>query len=95
MAQQNDDLTNAISSLSVDEMTRISNEYETIFSWDIKKQTGDCGNLMLNLIDKIREKYDIILDKDNAFSLNRSLVVILIKTYGNNIILLNIIINYG
>lgn len=49
----------------------IENDYETIFSWKIKQQTGICQNLMVNFIDKIHEKCEIIIVEDDAFNLNR------------------------
>lgn len=52
------------------QLRKIENEYESIFSWNIQKLTGVKQNLMMNLIDKVREKQEII-DKDNEFNLNR------------------------
>lgn len=85
MASQPDDLSDVMSTLSVNNplielelsdqvqsnLSIIENDYETIFSWNIKQQTGTCQNLMLNFIDKIREKYEMIIDEDNVFNLNR------------------------
>lgn len=52
-------------------LDQIKNDYESIFSWDIKQHTGISQNLMMNLINTIREKCEIIVDKDNMFNLNR------------------------
>lgn len=52
-------------------LNKIKTDYESIFSWDIKQLTGINQNLMLNLIDRIKEKCEMIVDKDNAFNLNR------------------------
>lgn len=53
------------------QLRKIENEYESIFSWNIQKLTGINQNLMMNLIDKVREKQEMIIDKDNEFNLNR------------------------
>lgn len=52
-------------------LDQIKNDYESVFSWDVKQHTGISQNLMINLIDKVREKCEIIVDKDNMFNLNR------------------------
>lgn len=52
-------------------LLQIENNYEGIFSWEVKKLTGINQNLMMNLIDKIREECDLVVDKENAFNLNR------------------------
>jgi len=62
--------------LGLDDSTRtklrkIENGYESIFSWDIQQLTGVKQNLMMNLIDKVREKQEMIIDKDDEFNLNR------------------------
>ncbi|XP_022179430.1 uncharacterized protein LOC111040046 isoform X1 [Myzus persicae] len=53
------------------QLRKIENDYESIFSWDIQQLTGVNQNLMMNLIDKIREKQEMIMDKDDEFNLNR------------------------
>lgn len=52
-------------------LEQIKNDYESIFSWDIKQRTGMRQNLMMNLIDRTRENCEIIVDKDNVFNLNK------------------------
>ncbi|CAI6350792.1 unnamed protein product [Macrosiphum euphorbiae] len=86
MAGYVDQLSDAMGALSFDndhwnelgldnsirtQLRKIENEFESIFSWDIQKLTGINQNLMLNLIDKIREKQEMIIDKDDEFNLNR------------------------
>jgi len=53
------------------QLKKIENCYESIFSWDIQKLTGVNQNLMMNLIDKVREKQEMIIHKDDEFNLNR------------------------
>jgi len=53
------------------QLRKIENDYESIFSWDIQKLTGINQNLLMNLIDKVREKQEMIIDKDEEFNLNR------------------------
>jgi len=57
------------------QLRKIEKDYESIFSWDIQQLTGVNQNLMMNLIDKIREKQEMIIDKDNEFNLNRYLFI--------------------
>jgi len=57
------------------QLRKIEKDYESIFSWDIQQLTGVNQNLMMNLIDKIHEKQEMIIDKDNEFNLNRYLSV--------------------
>lgn len=57
------------------QLRKIEKDYESIFSWDIQQLTGVNQNLMMNLIDKIREKQEMIIDKDNEFNLNKYLSV--------------------
>lgn len=52
-------------------LNEIENDYESIFSWDIKRLTGISQNLMSEVIDVAREKLEIIMVKDNVFNLNR------------------------
>jgi len=86
MAGYVDQLSDAMGALSFDndhwnelgldnsirtQLRKIENEFESIFSWDIQKLTGINQNLMMNLIDKIREKQEMIIDADDEFNLNR------------------------
>lgn len=87
MAAHNKDLCNAMDVLSIDndaclkqlglnddqqsKLKEIVNDYESIFSWDIKRLTGNSQNLMVNHVDKIREKCEMILCKDDEFNLNK------------------------
>jgi len=90
MAVNDDHLTDAMAALSVNDdhrkeldlddivqtqLIKIKNNYESIFSWDIQRLTGDNEYRMLNLVDKVRGKLEIITDldgcKDDGFSLNR------------------------
>jgi len=53
------------------QLKKIENDYESIFSWDIQKLTGANQNLMMNIIDKVREKQEMIMDNAGEFNLNR------------------------
>lgn len=53
------------------QLNKIENNYESVFSWDIKRLTGIKQNLMMDLVEKIREKQELIIDKDDEFNLNR------------------------
>lgn len=54
------------------QLMKIKNDYETVFSWNIKQLTGaNNQNLMLNLVDKIRDKFDMIIGTDNEFNINK------------------------
>jgi len=74
------DLPNAMGALSVDDnrwkelglddnirtqLRKIENDYESIFSWNIKQLTGANQNLMTNLIDNIRGQLEIITVMDS------------------------------
>jgi hypothetical protein len=52
------------------QLKEIENNYESIFSWDIQQLTGG-KHLKFNLIDKVREQIEMIIDKDNEYNLNR------------------------
>lgn len=52
-------------------LLQIENAFESIFSWEVKKITGTNQNLMMNLIDKVQEKCEMVIDKENVFNLNR------------------------
>lgn len=56
-------------------LIKIENEYESIFSWDIQRLTGVNRNLMMNLIDKVREQKSIstgmTANKDDEFNFIR------------------------
>ncbi|KAE9528198.1 hypothetical protein AGLY_012620 [Aphis glycines] len=86
MARYDDPLNNAIGALSIDDdrwiklgldhkirtqLSEIENNYESIFSWDIQKLTGVNLCRKLNLIDKIRDKQEMIITMDDEFDLNR------------------------
>lgn len=87
MAAHNKDLCDAMDHLSIDNDVRLKqlglnndqrsklkeilNGYDSIFSWDIKQLTGNSQNLMANLVDKMREKCEMILLKDDEFNLNK------------------------
>lgn len=86
MAGYDDPLNDAIGALSVGDdhwielgldnkirkqLNEIKNNYESIFSWDIQKLTGVNLCMQLNLIDKIRDKQEIITAMDDEFDLNR------------------------
>jgi len=56
------------------QLIKIENDYESIFSWSIKKLTGVNQNVMTNLIDDVRGQLEVItvmFDKDDKFNLNR------------------------
>lgn len=60
----------------LDDATRTASKeleqnYESIFFWKIKELTGDSQNLLLNVIYNVKEKYDMIVDKENAFNLTK------------------------
>lgn len=87
MAAHSKDLCDAMDGLSIDndvhlkqlglnndqlsKLKEIVNDYDSIFSWDIKRLTGNSQNLMANLIDKMREKCEMLLHKDDEFYLNK------------------------
>lgn len=86
MARYDDPLNNAIGALSVDDdrwielgldykirtqLSEIKNNYESIFSWDIQKLTEVNMCQKWNLIDKIRDKQEMIITMDDEFDLNR------------------------
>lgn len=86
MAGYDDPLNDTMGALSVDDdhwielgldnkirtqLSEIKNNYESIFSWDIQKLTGVNQSLHLNLIDKIRDKQEMITAMDDEFDLNR------------------------
>ncbi|CAH1724475.1 unnamed protein product [Aphis gossypii] len=86
MARYDDPLNNAIGALSVDDdrwielgldykirtqLSEIKNNYESIFSWDIQKLTEVNMCQKWNLIDKIRDKQEMIVTMDDEFDLNR------------------------
>jgi len=90
MAAYDDHLTDEMAELSVcddrwkelglddtirTQLVKIENDYESVFSWGIRRLTGDNQNRMLILVDKVREKQEMIIDvngcKDNEFNLNR------------------------
>lgn len=52
-------------------LKEIVNDYDSIFSWDIKQLTGNSQNLMANLVNKMREKCEMIFHKDDEFNLNK------------------------
>lgn len=52
-------------------LKEIANNYESIFSWDIKRLTGNSQNLIMNLKDKIKEKCKMILHKEDEFNFNK------------------------
>lgn len=73
------DIDERLKELGLDDSARakllqIEYEYESIFSWKIKKLTGTTENLMLNRIDKAREECELIVDQGNVFNLNRYIV---------------------
>ncbi|XP_060836483.1 uncharacterized protein LOC132919152 [Rhopalosiphum padi] len=53
------------------QLKEIENDYESIFSWNIQQLTGWNQNLMINLIEKVREKLEMIIDKKDEYNLNR------------------------
>jgi len=56
------------------QLIKIENDYETIFSWNIKQLTEPNQNLVLNLLDRVRGQLQIItvmFDSDDKFNLNR------------------------
>jgi len=52
-------------------LNEIENDYESIFSWNVKRLTGISQNLMADLIDVAREKMEIVAVEDGVFSFNR------------------------
>ncbi|XP_026822086.1 uncharacterized protein LOC113560423 [Rhopalosiphum maidis] len=52
-------------------LKEIENDYESIFSWNIQQLTGCNQNLMNNRIEKVREKLEMIIDKEDEYNLNR------------------------
>lgn len=89
MAVNDDHSTDAMAALSVNDdcwkelelddivqtqLIKIENDYESIFSWDIKRLTGYSQNRMLNLVDKVRGKQEVITyfnGYKDVFNLNR------------------------
>ncbi|KAL5240437.1 hypothetical protein ACI65C_007847 [Semiaphis heraclei] len=56
------------------QLIKIENDYESIFSWNIKQLTEPNQNLNADLIDNVRGRLEIIkvmFDKDDKFHLNR------------------------
>ncbi|CAI6343167.1 unnamed protein product [Macrosiphum euphorbiae] len=57
------------------QLIKIENDYESIFSWDIQRLTGVSQNLRLNLVDKVREKQEMLTGMDSCkndeFNLNK------------------------
>uniref|UniRef100_A0A2S2PAG1 Uncharacterized protein n=1 Tax=Schizaphis graminum TaxID=13262 RepID=A0A2S2PAG1_SCHGA len=51
-------------------LKEIENDYESIFSWNIQQLTGCNQNLMSNRIEKVREKLEMIIDKEDEYNLN-------------------------
>ncbi|XP_050432046.1 uncharacterized protein LOC126840397 isoform X2 [Adelges cooleyi] len=53
-------------------LNKIKNDYESIFSWDVKEKTGSQQNLLSNLIDKIMEKNEMFINEnDDTIEFNR------------------------
>ncbi|XP_016657447.1 uncharacterized protein LOC100571226 [Acyrthosiphon pisum] len=102
MADEND-LSDTMGALSVDDnrwkelglydnirtqLRKIENDYESIFSWNIKQLTGVNQNLMTNLVDNVRGGLEIITvmdGKDDKFKLIRfySQLVICYELYNS------------
>jgi len=56
------------------QLIKIENDYESIFSWNIKQLTEPNQNLTSKLIDNVRGKLEIITvmsESDDKFNLNR------------------------
>jgi hypothetical protein len=53
------------------QLKEIKNDYESIFSWNIQQLTGWNQNLMINIIEKVRDKLGMIIDKKDEYNLNR------------------------
>jgi len=88
MTDEND-LTDAMGALSVDDnrwkelglddntrtqLRKIESDYESIFSWNIKRLTGAYQNIMTNLFDNVRGQLEVIAvmdGKDDKFKLTR------------------------
>lgn len=78
-------LSNSMGALSVDDdrwkeleldenirtqLYEIENDYDSIFSWDIRRLIGNGQNLMMNLVHKVREEQELIVDNNDEFNLN-------------------------
>lgn len=85
MAELHNNLSKEMSALSVNnallnelplinnvqsKLNKVKTDYESIFSWDIQQLT-DYNYKKLNQIDRIREKCEMIMEKNNAFNLDR------------------------
>lgn len=55
------------------QLRQMKNDYESIFSWDIKRRSDFKGNLLNDHIDFIREKYEIHIAyyETDVFDLHR------------------------
>jgi len=87
MAEQrppNSDLSDMVSALSVDDchsteygldqrkkLREIETNYESVFSWEIKRLIGDNENLMTNILQKVTEKYELHTINTGPYDLNR------------------------
>ncbi|KAL5240438.1 hypothetical protein ACI65C_007848 [Semiaphis heraclei] len=71
------------------QLIKIENDYESIFSWNIKQLTEPNQNLKVDLIDNVRGRLEIIkvmFDKDDKFHLNRFYLQLVAsyELYNNN-----------
>ncbi|XP_050540163.1 uncharacterized protein LOC126904874 [Daktulosphaira vitifoliae] len=52
-------------------LKQIKENYESVFSWGIKEKCGSNQNLLTNIIDKITEKHEMLLNGKENFFLKR------------------------
>lgn len=52
-------------------LIHIKNNYESVFSWEIRERTEKNQNLLAEFINITQEKYDLIAERDDEFNLNR------------------------
>lgn len=65
-------------------LNNIKKNYESVFSWDIKQQTGINRDVLINFEEKIQEKCDINVEEVDEFVYNR-LILILFPPVSNTI----------
>jgi hypothetical protein len=51
-------------------MSNIKNNYESIFSWEIYEKTEKSRNKMMDVLEKVTQKQDILFES-NSFDFNR------------------------
>lgn len=78
MASSNE-LTNSLEALNLnchlsnhlDVMTDIKCNYESIFSWNIYEKIEKRRNHLTDILEKITQKQDLIIEKKDTFNFNK------------------------